>query len=188
MKGLEFQKVILLGNGFQTNFNKIESERRLFYVAMTRAKEELIICSTQQNQFIQESGLLAQLLTYPENQLPQLMYYFDLTPADVNLGHKATQHRQDLIRTLREGINLQLKANQWGNGWNIFTESHEQIGCLSHKGKKLLGNKNIHPNRFRFQAGEVTVRYIYHHIKRDDVTGHILEDWFVVIPKIRVCR
>lgn len=187
-KGLEFRKVILLSDGFTTDTKEIESERRLFYVAMTRAKEELIICSTQQSQFIQQSGLNLQFTNYPETQLPQLMHYFDLTPADVNLGHNATKNQQGIIKTLCEGTPLQLKTNQWGNGWSICTEQNQEIGCLSKKGTQSLTNKKIYPNQFQFQFSEVTVRYIYHHIKIDDVTGDILEDWFVVIPKIRVCR
>ncbi|MCG6137161.1 MAG: hypothetical protein MET45_21425 [Nostoc sp. LLA-1] len=155
---------------------------------MTRAKEELIICSTQQNQFIEQSGLTTQITTYAETQLPQLMHYFDLTPSDVNLGYTATRNRQDIIKTLREGTPLQLKINQIGNRWRICTDDNQEIGCLSLRGTQSLINKKIEPNQFQFQHGEVTVRYIYHHIKRDDVTGHILEDWFVVIPKIRVCR
>ncbi|MBW4564619.1 MAG: hypothetical protein KME32_26530 [Mojavia pulchra JT2-VF2] len=55
-------------------------------------------------------------------------------------------------------------------------------------GFKLIPNKGIYPDQFQFQPDEVRIRYIYHHIKRDDVTGGILEDRFVVIPKIRVCR
>lgn len=55
-KGLEFRKVVLLSDGFSTKFEEIESERRLFYVAMTRAKSELILCSTNHSLFIRGVG------------------------------------------------------------------------------------------------------------------------------------
>jgi hypothetical protein len=29
---------------------------------------------------------------------------------------------------------------------------------------------------------------VYHHLKLDDTTGAVAEDWFVAIPQIRVCR
>jgi DNA helicase-2/ATP-dependent DNA helicase PcrA len=54
-KGLEYERVIIIdANEGVTPYNKavtkedIEEERRLFYVAMTRAKEQLIICSVRQ--------------------------------------------------------------------------------------------------------------------------------------------
>ncbi len=97
-----FSKVILISNGFNIKPDDIETEKRLFYVAMTRAKEELIICAQAPNQFIQESGLVAQITDYPVTEIPQLMYYFDLTPADVNLRHITTRNQQDKIKILRE--------------------------------------------------------------------------------------
>ncbi|WP_143842043.1 3'-5' exonuclease [Nostoc sp. 106C] len=94
----------------------MELERRLFYVAITRAQEELIICTQEQNQFIQEAGLVTQITNYLGTQLPQLMHYFDFIPADVNLAHITTKNQQDIIKILREGSPLQLKTNQWGDG------------------------------------------------------------------------
>jgi ATP-dependent DNA helicase RecQ len=51
-----------------------------------------------------------------------------------------------------------------------------------------LRRKGIQVNQFQFQPGEVTVGSIYRHLNIDDITGEILESWFVVIPQIRVCR
>ena len=187
-KGLEFRKVILLSDGFKTNSQDIESERRLFYVAMTRAKEELILCSTQQNLFIQQAGLTSQITNYTPSKIPPLMHYFDLTPADVNLGHPSTRNRQGIIRRLLEGTSIILRTNYQGNGWSIFTQNNDEIGALSRGGTQSLRDKGIHPGQFEFQFGEVTVRYIYNHIKIDEVTGNILENTLVVIPQIRVCR
>ena len=187
-KGLEFSKVILLTDGFITAAKEIESERRLFYVAMTRAKEELIICSTQQSIFVQQAGLTPQITTYPATQIPQVMHYFDFTPADVYLGYRSTKQNQDIIKRLSEGDFIKLRINSWGNGWSIFTEQNQEIGSLSRNGTQFLRNRGIHFNQFTFQSGEVTVRYIYQHTEMDDVTGEIVEEWFVVIPQIRVCR
>lgn len=70
-KGLEFQNVILPGDGFSTNIKEIESERRLFYVAMTRVKEELTICTTKQSQFVNETGAVPERLTVKTDSLPE---------------------------------------------------------------------------------------------------------------------
>lgn len=187
-KGLEFRKVILITDGFTTDPQQIQSERRLCYVAMTRAKEELILCSTSSSLFLQEAGLIPEAISYSEEQLPQLMRYLDLTPADVNLGYRATKNNQAIISTLSEGMPLCLKTNSWGDGWSIFTSNNQEIGSLSRRGTQSLTNRGIHPGHFQFQLDEVTVRSIYRHLKIDEVTGNILEDWFVVIPQIRICR
>ncbi|WP_243458649.1 ATP-dependent helicase, partial [Nostoc sp. UIC 10630] len=140
-KGLEFRKVILLGDGFKTNCNEMESERRLFYVAMTRAKEELIVCSTQQNLFVQQAGLTSEVIDYSETQLPQLMRYFDLAPSNVYLGYESTQNRQNVIKKLCEGDVLELRANNHNNAWRIFTPNNDEIGCLSRRGTQFLSIK-----------------------------------------------
>lgn len=183
-KGLEFRKVILLTD----NFNINESERRLFYVAMTRAKEELVLCSTRHNQFLQETNLSSQPINQAAQQLPQRMLYQDLDPGSVNLGYRATRSQQEVIKTLHEGAPLQIIANRYGNGWVILTEQGQEIGALSRRTNEELERRGIQPGRFQFQPGEVTVRSIFHQFDLDDVTGEITDDWFVVIPQIRICR
>jgi len=184
-KGLEFSKVILLTDNFKTD----EGERRLFYVAMTRAKEELLLCSTNSSKFLQETGLSSQPLHQEVTQiLPQSMFYFDLTPNGVNLGYKATRSQQLVIKSLGEGTPLQMRSNRYGNGWIILTQSNLEIGALSKKANNELIKKGIQPNTFDFLPGEVTVKSIYHHFNLDEVTNEITDEWFVVIPQIRVCR
>jgi ATP-dependent DNA helicase RecQ len=191
-KGLEFQKVILLGDNFRTNNKKeIESERRLFYVAMTRAKEELILCSTESSQFLSEAGLVFQNKTVVNNtRLPQQIIYLDLTPEDVHLGYQKTRNQQgqEIITDLREGDTIQIKVSSFGDSWVITTQQGQEIGKLSDKAKGELKKRGMEPKKFQFQLGEVTVGSIYRHLKIDDLTGEILEDWFVVIPQIRICR
>ena len=60
----------------------------------------------------------------------------------------------------------------------------DKLWCLA----RFCRLKSIKVNQFQFQQGEVTVGRIYRHLKTDEMTGEILEDWFVVIPQIRVCR
>jgi ATP-dependent DNA helicase RecQ len=47
---------------------------------------------------------------------------------------------------------------------------------------------NLRPKLFTFAAGEVRLHTIYRHLKLDEVTGNVREDWFVPIPQIQVCR
>ncbi len=189
-KGLEFRKVILLTDNFSAAYNEIESERRLFYVSMTRAKDELVLCSTQLSQFVRETGVSSQKIEWAGGQLPQWMVYLDLDSSDVHIGYWATvnQQSQRIIETIREGYPLHVRVNRYGNNWAILTQQGWEIGCLSKACTDTLRRKGIQVNQFQFQPGEVTVGSIYRHLKTDEMTGEILESWFVVIPQIRVCR
>ena len=187
-KGLEFQKVILLTDGFTTRSDLLEAERRLFYVAMTRAIDELILCSTKSCQFVQEAGSISHAIASSQYLSPQKISYLDLTPGDVYLGHRATQDNQTIIKGLREGEMLLLTVNNQNTGWTIQTQTGRTIGALSKAAVETLRKQRIQPEQFQFQPGEVAVRAIYQHEKFNEMTGELEESHFVVIPQIRICR
>jgi ATP-dependent DNA helicase RecQ len=187
-KGLEFSKVILLTDKFSEADHQLEDERRLFYVAMTRAKEELVLCGFQSTQFLRETQNETPMAQLDAFELPSRINYFDFSPADVNLGYWATQKRQDQIKTMREGGLLHLQPNSRRNGWIIANENGDVIGALSRKCNEALIWKGLDPNKFQFQPDEVTVRYIYRHVKTAEDSDEIVEDWYVVIPQIRIYR
>ena len=95
---------------------------------------------------------------------------------------------QEIIKNLHEGDHLFLKVSYWGNSWDIRTKDNIKIGALSRSKSQELIRKGISPNSFVFRDGETTIRGIYRHIKTDPVTGEIMQDWYVVIPQIRICR
>jgi ATP-dependent DNA helicase RecQ len=185
-KGLEFSKVILLTDKFSEADYQLEDERRLFYVAITRAKEELVLCGLQATQFLRETQLEAPMAQLGFLKLPHRIHYFDFSPEDVYLSCKATRQRQDIIKQMREGDALDLKPNAWGDGWSLFSEAQIELGALSKKCNQVLARKGLIPGQFQFYPGEVTVRYIYRHVKTADDADEIIEDWYVVIPQIRV--
>lgn len=191
-KGLEFRKVILLTDDFMTAAHLVEQERRLFYVGMTRAKEELVLCGTDTGQFLNEIGVQLTHMAAPSGPLPARMLYHDLTPAHIWLGHNDTVAQQETIRALHEGMPLQLMP--YGSpigaetGWEIQTATGTRIGALSQKANALLAEKGVRPGQFEFKTGEVTVHSIYRQLGVDQVTGKVNQDHFVVLPQIRVCR
>jgi len=187
-KGLEFRYVILIANGFSERKDQIESERRLFYVGMTRAKEKLIITRTSDCGFVREAQATPYPIRISTIDLPQFIYYADMTPKDINLGDPDTQNMQEIIKNLHEGDRLFLKVSYWGNSWDIRTKDNIKIGALSRSKSQELIQKGISPNSFVFRDGESTIRGIYRHIQTDPVTGEIMQDWFIVIPQIRICR
>ncbi|MCT7953218.1 RecQ family ATP-dependent DNA helicase [Ancylothrix sp. C2] len=186
-KGLEFRKVILLTDKFNTGLDQIESERRLFYVAMTRAKEELILCSVEPSLLCKETGLIPQPIVGIDAILPERMLYLNLSPQDVNLGYAFSENQQQIVKSLREGDVIEMKANRYGNNWAIVAEGQE-VGTLSRSYNDFLKQRGIVVNEFQFQPGEVRVGKIYNHLKYDPLNGETIENWFVLLPQIRVCR
>ncbi len=197
-KGLEFSKVILLTDGFDPSgedWSRAETpesawaeKRRLFYVAMTRAKEELVLLGCiRPGRLLKETAVPIQTAPTASAALPKMLIYQDLTPAHVNLGHPATRASQELIKGLREGDSLQLGVNA-ARDWLVRTEQGRIIGALSRRAKQELDRNKMGAGSFTFGAGEVRVGRIYHHLKFDDITGEKVEDWFVAIPLLRVCR
>ena len=187
-KGLEFKYVILIADGFEYRTDKIKSERRLFYVAMTRAQEKLILIHTEDSRFVEETGATP----YPADNIRsinplQFLFYQDMTPRDVHLSFEGSRNKQEIIKELKEGDIIALIPTQARNNWTI-RYNNQVIGLLSNNAVNELRRNRIIPNQFNFQEGEVTVRSIYRHLKTNDMTGEIIEDWYVVIPQIRICR
>jgi len=188
-KGLEFKYVILIADGFSYRQDKIESERRLFYVATTRAKEKLILTHSQNSRFVQEAEVTPYTIENISIDPPQFVFYADLTPRDVNLSFVGStdNHRQETIKHLKEGDLIDLRATAAGNNWTIRS-NNQVIGLLSNRAVADLRNRDINPGNFAFRRGEVTVRNVYRHVETDEITGEILDAWYVIIPQIRICR
>jgi ATP-dependent DNA helicase RecQ len=186
-KGLEFKYVILIADGFDYRQDRIESERRLFYVAMTRAKEKLILTHSQDSRFVQEAGAMS----YPMEKLsivpPQFVFYADLTPKDVHLGCYDSKQNQKIIKQLREGDFLDLRVGASGKSW-LICFNDLVIGQLSKQAVGHLEKRGIYPGDFVFQSGEVAVRNVYRYVKTNEISGEVMDAWYVVIPQIRICR
>ena len=72
-------------------------------------------------------------------------------------------------------------------GWLVCDAKGDVLGALSADGDRKLAERGLGPDQFEFRNGEVRVGRIYRHLKFNDITGEKIEDWFVVLPQIRVC-
>ena len=183
-KGLEFARVILLNEGFTHLAEDDEAERRLFYVAMTRAKDELVIVApdVRELDFVEEAGLhpTQVLLAQPQARVPH-WFYSDLTLADVVLSYAATLQTQDRIQQLREGDILDIIGEK--GRFLLATAEGTIIGALSSLAMETLSRRRIAPNVFTFAEGEVHVRHVVQWKDHE----HDQQRW-IVLPSIRVYR
>jgi ATP-dependent DNA helicase RecQ len=183
-KGLEFKKAILLCDNFYGDRSISEETRRLFYVAITRAKDELILAHTENCVMITEMGIESNTQIHPmdvESKRSQWIY-LDLDPSDIWLGFDATKNNRQLIEQLRDGQPIQLKYWPENSRWKVVHFSGRCIGALSTAGSQKLSALGLSVNRQGYLDCEVLVGAIY---QQDD--NEKILSWPVVIPKIRSC-
>lgn len=116
-KGLEFRHVVVLDGGWHGQPDKLEEERRLYYVAMTRAEQTLTLCEfAGGNPFSRQLADLVQLRDFKGLFMPELQQRFTrFSLADVDIGYAGRYmenhpvHRH--IAALNEGDPLKLCEN-----------------------------------------------------------------------------
>ncbi len=194
VKGLEFGRVLLLTDFFEprradsTNLQAWAERRRLFYLAMTRARDELVLCSRRGCRYVDETAVSECREAGTSAGLPSILYYFDLELRHIHLQAREAQTQQKLIRRMYEGNDLQLRPTQSQDGWAICTPKGTCVGRLSKAMNERLAKARIWPKSWTFQPGEVSVGRIWRWQKPHPITGEIELDLYHVLPQIRVCR
>lgn len=181
-KGLEFDHVLVLDAGGWQNVS--DEERRLFYVAMTRARRTLSLCVRQgsRHAFVQDYESLA-LKSRPliERQVQTLSERtWVASPADVVLSwpgyFSSDKPIHKVIAKLDYGSELMLRHRSDGNpGWEIADKSGLTITRMAQaftppKGTILSVKVAVILKRFK---------------KNGDSEALRKENWEVVLPEIR---
>ena len=137
-KGLEFKNVLILDGGWNHNPQKLEEERRLYYVAMTRAMENLILlqCDDCNNPFTrtvsEANGTFLRKAPNTHSPDPKILFrrYELLGMEDfyLDLGSREIAVREN-ISQLQPGDPLTLRELQ--NKVLLFNSAEQKIGQLS---------------------------------------------------------
>ncbi|QRM18998.1 RecQ family ATP-dependent DNA helicase [Dechloromonas sp. TW-R-39-2] len=124
-KGREFKHVVILDGQDWTSSN--DDERRLYYVGMTRAKENLVLCQSAigSNPFskrINGDGMIRIPIPETVNRLDSLaLKYLALGLADIDLGYAGRMGDQHPIHRVLDGL-------EYGEELQIFqTEKRIEI-------------------------------------------------------------
>ncbi|MGC3871696.1 RecQ family ATP-dependent DNA helicase [Halomonas sp. GXIMD04776] len=113
-KGLEFRHVVVLDGGWNQRLDQLPEERRLYYVAMTRAEETLTLCAYgSDNIFTRDVAECAERRPFQGCHDPSLdVRYRLLGMQDIDLGYAGRQSEQasihHAIREARPGDALRL--------------------------------------------------------------------------------
>lgn len=179
-KGLEFDYVLILdGGGWQ---GRGDDERRLFYVAMTRARQSLTLCEAVggRHPFVRDlQGLV--LRSRPNALPPEAGVAHRIWCADTEkvvlswpgrFAPTAPIHRA--LAALDVGSPLALRPRSDGRpGWEITDASGVAVGRMSSK--------------FRPPEGEIValrVAAVLARHAREDKQGLQCESWELVLPEI----
>ena len=186
-KGLEFDDVVILDGGWDNTSNNqdSDSERRLYYVAMTRARRSLTLLSMgNRNQFARNlDGPAVSRRTPDVNGLDladSQKIYRTLDPSDVDLGFagRLTAGHSSLqsLAQIASGDSIHLKKD--GHSWLLADQSGIPIGRLS--------KSYTPPKRAMFLEGRVhAVITRYRTDSDDDYKSSLRQDrWSVVLPEL----
>ena len=184
-KGLEFNDVVVLDGGWDARPGSGDEDRRLLYVAMTRARRSLALMSmARRHPFIDELEGPAVLRRAPDGDEFDLGacrdIHMTLNPSHVDLdyaGRLAKGHRKlQAINRIAAGDPIKLKQN--GNRHLIVDRHGTPVGCLA---KGFNPPKDAVFKRGRVYA--VTTRF--RSDSADDFRESVRQDrWNVVLPEL----
>jgi len=187
-KGLEFDHVVLLDGGWQREKpdEDQDAQRRLYYVAMTRARKTLTLCRMgRSNPLLSMLAGSAAVATtgvspFALSSKVSARRYRTLTASEVDLGYAGRQSPENAvhrnIRALQPGAPIQMQ--HIGGRW-VMRDSHGHVvGRLASKFKlaqrQLIQRARVHAIlTWRKQDGEEEYRE----------TSRCMQ-WEVVIPEL----
>lgn len=123
-KGLEFDHVVILNGGWKTLSQGEDGEapRRLFYVAMTRARRSLAVVTSGAHPFVladSDSEVLRKVETSPRLDLPEPEQYQlpDLASVDLSFAGRLAQTNPTLAAIAEakvdDPVTLTLREGRW---------------------------------------------------------------------------
>lgn len=190
-KGLEFDHVVVLDGNWQADRNEdADAVRRLYYVAMTRARQTLILARLDTGNALldglSEAPCLLRrppsLISIPEAKLDRL--YVQPGLKEINIGyagrHESTHPIHKQIARLTHGSLLNL---QEGNGaWYLLDEHGQRVGKMA----------SIFTPPHGMQCIEARVSAIIVWRKKNDADAKYgepkCEHWEVVVPELVFAR
>ncbi|MGJ8589413.1 MAG: RecQ family ATP-dependent DNA helicase [Yoonia sp.] len=184
-KGLEFDDVIILDGGWERPSRNEDQDapRRLFYVAMTRARRNLIVMSNDNHEYLpKDSSSVINRHVIPDMEsFPGPRRYFQSAEARmVDLSFAGRQrHNHPALSAMsdaRIGDPITLVFDQ--DRWQLKDSRGRSLGRMS--------KSFVPPSNTRFVSGEVAAILRWRKDDGDESFHHMLkrDAWEVVIPEL----
>ena len=187
-KGLEFDHVVVLDGDWNHtgSSNDVDEERRLYYVAMTRAKKTLVLSYLEKPNQLQDAllGNASVILREPVKLLDEsagLRNRFSrLGLSDVNLGFAGSKDARHSLHSSISALSPgdPLRTRVVNGRWELLDRSGTVVGQLA--------NKFTPPDRMRCDSATVFAivswsRDISDSQYRDRI---MCDEWEVVVPEM----
>ncbi len=187
-KGLEFDHVVVLdGDWAPSQGEDSNAQRRLYYVAMTRAKETLTLaCFDHSNSFVTELCDHPTTIwreTAPPPPCPDTPTFQSecLTLKEVDLGyagrHTASNSVHRAIARLKVGDRLEVQLGSNGI-WRLLNDEGRCVGRLAKSFKAPCGM------RYRNARIHAIVQRHRNTSKEKYLDSYKCDEWEVIIPEI----
>ena len=179
-KGLEFRHVGLLDSGWSDHVRRINDERRLYYVGMTRAEETLTLCEfVSGNPFSRQLGEFAMQRIFNGTHDVRLeKNYGQLPMNDIDLGYPGRKPRDAIIHAaiadLKPNDTLLLRRD--GERFLIIDEQGREVGRTA-----IAFKPGFHIEHC--QVAGIYVRYMQDSDEQYRPSIKV-DAWEVVIPRI----
>ncbi|PLP98546.1 RecQ family ATP-dependent DNA helicase [Cupriavidus pauculus] len=186
-KGLEFDHVIVLDGGWEklSSNEDADAPRRLYYVAMTRARSLLILCNLSKGNQLVADMASTSIMKRPPTRIPEAVrelsrQYRRLTMAEVDLGfcgrHDAANAVHATVAALQPGSPLHVRRND--QRWELLDTSGVVVGRLSAKCQMPSHSEHITASVHAI---------ITRRLDQTDVSykkGMRTDQWEVVLPEL----
>ncbi|WP_417599621.1 RecQ family ATP-dependent DNA helicase [Pararhodobacter oceanensis] len=184
-KGLEFDDVVIMDGGWERPSRNEDQDapRRLFYVAMTRARRNLIVMSNDNHEYLPtESPSVVSRHVVPDLSLVPGPRRFFQSPEMkmVDLSFAGRQGDGHVVHTAisEARVGAPIRLTMAGDRWQIEDSRGRALGRMA----KTFAP----PKGTRFVTGEIAA-IIYRHKEDSDESFHHLlkrKRWEVIVPEL----
>ncbi|WP_425091496.1 RecQ family ATP-dependent DNA helicase [Tropicimonas sp. S265A] len=186
-KGLEFDDVVILDGGWERPGKNEDQDapRRLFYVAMTRAKRNLIVMSNDNHEYLptRSPSIISRIVKPNTDASPKPRRFFQSAEArmvDLSFAGRLQENNPSLkaISEARTGDPVTLKLQE-NCVWALTDAAGRLLGRMAKKNYSA-------PDGATFAHGEVAAIIRRYREDNEEVFQHLLrrDVWEVVVPEL----
>jgi len=184
-KGLEFDDVVILNGGWDhpSENEDVDAPRRLFYVAMTRARRSLAVTTQGAHAFVPATGdkILRRQVALPDlHDLPPERHYLmpDLSQVFIDWAGRLRAGDDSLAAIVRAQVGAPVTVAQRGGRWYVMDRQGRRLSTMRADWDVPSGRRVVSA-----EIGAIVTRHAHEsgeeHRKRLN-----RECWEVVLPEI----